>query len=131
MYNQGWNHKLDDWCYEDELFNDTIESRELAEQLRGEASTNRKKVDRLKKTRGKKTSLNGKKETIVSNEQPAQTKRKIDDAAFGNKVATRSSKRRTSSHFTDSNLSVKPSPEKENSSSLLEIVEEPARQLFA
>jgi len=41
------NHKLDDWCYEDELFNDTIESRELAEQLRGEASTNRKKVDRL------------------------------------------------------------------------------------
>jgi len=46
-------------------------------------------------------------------------------------VATRSSKRRTSSHFTDSNLSVKPSPEKENSSSLLEIVEEPARQLFA
>ena len=47
VHYQGWNHKLDDWCYEDELFNDTIESRELAEQLRGEASTNRKKVDRL------------------------------------------------------------------------------------
>jgi len=130
VHYQGWNHKLDDWCYEDEVFDDSIDSRELAEQLRLE-STNRMKVGRSKKTRGKKTSLNGKNDAIVSNEQPAQTKRKIDDAAVGNKGTTRSSKRRTSSHFADSNLSVKPSPEKENSSTSLEIVEEPARQLFA
>ena len=123
VHYQGWNNKWNAWCYEDEVFDDSIESRELAEQLRLE-STDEKKVGCSKKTPGKKSSLNGKNDAIVSHEQPAQMKRKIDDAAVKNKTA--SSKRRTSSHvnvpsrkrrsatessskhFADSNLSVKP-----------------------
>ena len=97
VHYQEWNHKWDQWCYEDEVFDDSIGSRILAKHLhvRGE-STDEKKLYRSKKTPGKKTSLYGKNDAIVSNEQPGQTKRKIDDAAVRNKDPN--SKRRTSSH---------------------------------
>ena len=94
VHYQGWNKKWDHWCYEEDVFDERMETRDLAKQLRSV------KVVRSNKTLlGKKPSLNGKNDAIISNEQPAQTKRKIDNVAVRNKGATCSSKRCTSSHL--------------------------------
>ena len=63
----------------------------MAEQLRLESPD---EVTVVRSNKKKEWFKNGKNEAIVSNEQTAQTKRKIDDAAVGNKSA--GSKRQTS-----------------------------------